>query len=105
MNDEKMRKIKRVAIWGGLLFLMVLVINAVVKCEVEKMSEEDSEEKDLIHGYGATQYSDSIVINPGWEKVYNINTQTYLHQEEIEDFLSFDEVAESKIVYVDSAYK
>ena len=105
VNDEKMRKIKRVAIWGGLLFLMVLVINAVVKYEAGKMSEEDSEEKDLIHGYGATQYSDSIVINPGWEKVYNINTQTYLHQEEIEDFLSFDEVAESKIVYVDSAYK
>ena len=70
MNDEKMRKIKRVAIWGGLLFLLVSVINAVVKYEVGKMREDKSEEVGYRLTYGDLQYSDSIVINTSREEVY-----------------------------------
>jgi hypothetical protein len=107
VNDEKMRKIKRVAIWGGLLFLMVLVINAVVKYEVEKRRGETSEEVGYRLRYGDVQYSDSIVINMGWisgeHYVYNINTKSKMHEDEIVDLLLCDEVADSMIVYKDTA--
>ena len=107
MNDEKMRKIKRVAIWGGLLFLMVLVINAVVKYEVEKRKGETSKEVGYRLRYGDVQYSDSIVINMGWisgeHYVYNINTKSNMHEDEIVDLLLCDEVADSMIVYKDTA--
>ena len=106
INDERLRKIKRVALWGGLLFLMVLVINAVVKYEVEKRQQEKRESVDVYRlSPGDLQYSDSIIINTWREnKVYNINTKKYLHEEEINDILHFDMVAESKIVYINSVY-
>lgn len=106
INDERLRKIKRVALWGGLLFLMVLVINAVVKYEVGKRQQEKRESVDVYRlSPGDLQYSDSIIINTWREnKVYNINTKKYLHEEEINDILHFDMVAESKIVYINSVY-
>ena len=107
INDERLRKIKRVALWGGLLFLIVLVINVIVKYEVEKRQQEKRESVDVYRlSPGDLQYSDSIVINT-WRKnkVYNINTKKYLHEKEIYDILRFDMVSESRVVYVDTAYK
>ena len=107
LDENRLRKIKRWALWGMVLLIVVGGLSAWVKYikdNVQQEEEEQNERYRLIHG--DLQYSDSIVINTTWRKnkVYNINTKKYLHEEEIDDILPFDMVSESRVVYVDTAY-
>ena len=106
LDENRLRKIKRWALWGMVLLIVVGGLSAWVKYIKDNVQQEEEEQNEVYQlKPGDLRYSDSIVINTrGEAKVYNINTKTYLHNDEIYYILPFDIVAESKIVYVDSAY-
>jgi hypothetical protein len=106
LDENRLRKIKRWALWGMVLLIVVGGLSAWVKYIKDNVQQEEEEQNEVYQlKLGDLRYSDSIVINTRLEaKVYNINTKTYLHNDEIYYILPFDTVAESKIVYVDSAY-
>ena len=105
LDKNRLRKIKRWALWGMILLMIAGGLNIGIEyVKRDALQNEESKEVYRLKS-GDLQYSDSIVINTLWEaKVYNINTKKYLHEAEIDDILPFDMVAESKIVYIDSAY-
>ena len=105
LDKNRLRKIKRWALWGMILLMIAGGLN-IGREYVKREALQNEESKEVYRlKSGDLQYSDSIVINTLWEaKVYNINTKKYLHKAEIDDILPFDMVAESKIVYIDSAY-
>ena len=105
LDKNRLRKIKRWALWGMILLMITGGLNIGIEyVKRDALQNEESKEVYRLKS-GDLQYSDSIVINTLWEaKVYNINTKKYLHEAEIDDILPFDMVAESKIVYIDSAY-
>lgn len=106
IDESRFRRIKRIFLWGMVLLIVVGGLSAWVKYIKDNVQQEEEEQNEVYQlKPGDLQYSDSIVINTWREnKVYNINTKKYLHEEEIDDILRFDMVAESKIVYVDSVY-
>ncbi|MBR5237557.1 MAG: WG repeat-containing protein [Paludibacteraceae bacterium] len=105
IDNNRFRRIKRIFCWGMVVLMVVGGLNVCFKYIKDKVQQENREQEGYRLKSGDLQYSDSIVINTLWEaKVYNINTKKYLHEAEIDDILPFDMVAESKIVYIDSAY-
>lgn len=103
LDENRLRKIKRWALWGMVLLIVVGGLNAWIKYIKDNVRQKEDELNEVYRlKPGDLQYSDSIVICKIGDKdrVYNHNTGSVMHEGEIFKILPFDTVPESKVVYM-----
>lgn len=106
----KIKKLRWFVVGFTTLIVIILTICILLTYTKEKNKEITNNPKDIECEYKPhpddLKYSDSIIISSSSKgRVYNLNTQSFMHDDIIAEILPFDTVPESKVVYVDNNYK